>query len=164
MRMKWKIEIEERERELTITQAHDTWMGWRAPTLEPMWYHTSLCVRAVNEKKVTCEVYCLHLLMVISITASLSSKMHNWDSPWEGCVLVGTWSTSLNWSTFCFLSIVGVLVLESKTAPICKCLICSGWTLLLLVERRTSITISQRSRASTPSRRSPAPEKCFQTL
>ena len=32
----------------------------RAPTLEPMWYHTSFNTRIVQEKKVTCEVYCLH--------------------------------------------------------------------------------------------------------
>ena len=29
--------------------------------LSQMWYHTSLHVRAVNGKKVTCEVYCLQL-------------------------------------------------------------------------------------------------------
>ena len=32
----------------------------------------------------------LRPLMIILITASLSSKMYNWDSPWEECVFVGT--------------------------------------------------------------------------
>ena len=44
------------KRERTVTQAHDTWMGWRAQTLEPMSCDTSIQVRAVNEKKVTCGV------------------------------------------------------------------------------------------------------------
>ena len=42
---------EEKGREQTITLAHDTWMGLRAPALEPMWYHTSLHMHVVKEKK-----------------------------------------------------------------------------------------------------------------
>ena len=31
-----------------------------------MWYDSSLHVRAVNEKKVMCEVYCLHVVKDVS--------------------------------------------------------------------------------------------------
>ena len=75
----------------------------------------------------TCPIVGLLPLIIILITASLSSKMYNWDSPWEECVLVGTWSTSLNWSTFCFLVTCWVLVLESRTDPVSWWLVCSGW-------------------------------------
>ena len=48
----------------------------------------------------TCLTIGLRLLIIILITASLSSKMYNRDSPWEECVLVGTWSTSLHRCSF----------------------------------------------------------------
>ena len=38
----------------------------------------------------TCLIVGLRPLIIILMTASLSSKMNNWDSPWEECVLVGT--------------------------------------------------------------------------
>ena len=64
---RWRENTEESTARQTITQAQDTWMGWREQTLEPMWYHPSLWVRVVNEKKVTCEVtcevYCLQVLL-----------------------------------------------------------------------------------------------------
>ena len=112
-----------------------------------------------------------------TLTASLSSKMYNWDSPWEECVLVGTWSTSLNWSIF----------LEGQRNEGCQCGWKCGWIhphltidqplsffchliswlwhrasfpgaiwTVSLVERRTSIAMSQRSRASNPPIRSRA--------
>ena len=59
--MKWKMgetndECEARVEERSNTQAHDTWMGWRAQTLEPMSCETSSCADT-HEKQVTCEVY-----------------------------------------------------------------------------------------------------------
>ena len=47
------------KREQTITQAHDTWMGWRAQTLEPKSCDTSLQVRTNTRKRwrVRCTVY-----------------------------------------------------------------------------------------------------------
>ena len=41
----------------------------------------------------TCFIVGLLLLIVILMTASLSSTMYNWDSPWEERVFAGTWST-----------------------------------------------------------------------
>ena len=38
----------------------------------------------------TCLIVVLLPLIIILITASLSSKMYNWDSPWEECVVVCT--------------------------------------------------------------------------
>ena len=38
----------------------------------------------------TCLIVGLRPLIIILMTASFSSKMYNWDSPWEECVLVGT--------------------------------------------------------------------------
>ena len=38
----------------------------------------------------TCLIVGHRPLITIWMTASLSSKMYNWDSPWEECVLVGT--------------------------------------------------------------------------
>ena len=52
------------------------------------------------------------------------------------------------------LSIFLVLVSERRASVSCM-LVCLGWT-LLLVERNTSITMSQRSRAGNPSIRNPA--------
>ena len=37
-----------------------------------------------------CLIVGLRLFLFFLITASLSSKMYNWDSPWEECVFVGT--------------------------------------------------------------------------
>ena len=39
----------------------------------------------------TCLIAWLRLFIIILITASLSSKMYNWDSPWEECVFVVLW-------------------------------------------------------------------------
>ena len=55
------------------------------------------------------------------------------------------------------------LVVEWRVAPVPWMLVRLGWT-LLLVERNTSITMSQRSRASNPSYAFQHPEKWFQTL
>ena len=86
-------------------------------------------------------------LMITLMTASLSSKTFNWDTPWEECVLVGTESTFDNCSTSRFLFSVG------EWFPAVQSLPCLA---VLFVERNTSITMSQRSRASSPSIRSPA--------
>ena len=47
------------KRDQTLTQAHDTWMGWRAQTLEPKSCETSLWVRTNTRKRwrVRCTVY-----------------------------------------------------------------------------------------------------------
>ena len=65
---------------------------------------------------------------------------------WEECVLVGAWSASDNW---------GVLFLGFCLAQVSLMLSWLGST-VLLDERNTSISMSQRSRASSPSMRNPA--------
>ena len=64
----------------------------------------------------TCLNVGLRPLMIILITASLSSKMYNWDSPWQERVLVGTQSTSFNWLTLVFCEHVGSWFWDHKTS------------------------------------------------
>ena len=80
--------------------------------------------------------------------------MYNWDSPWEECVLVGRKSIPDSWATFVFLLSLGFLALEWSLAPVSRMPLWLGWTVSLVVERWTSITMSQRSKASNPSIRS----------
>ena len=58
------------KREQTITQAHDTWMGWRAQTLEPMSCDITLQVRTNTRKtrRVRCTVYTPRRLQQIAIS------------------------------------------------------------------------------------------------
>ena len=84
--------------------------------------------------------------------------MYNWDSPWEECMLVGTWSATDNWSSFCFLLPVGVLFLRFCPAQVSLMLSWPGLTVLLL-ERDTSIT-----KQVVHPRVIQHPEKWFQTL
>ena len=129
--------------------------SWFLVSMYLFWILGSKLILANNQSRATlrvldtCLIVGLPPLIIILITASLSSKMYNWDSPWEECVLVGTQSTSLNCSTFCLLVTCWVLMLESTIATASWWLVCLGWT-LLLVERNTSITMSQRSTASNP--------------
>ena len=63
------------------------WLGsldlnWFCRTTNPN------ATRCVLEK---CVIVGLLPLMIILITASLSSKMYNWDSPWEESAFTGTW-------------------------------------------------------------------------
>ena len=58
-KMKWKVgetnvECEERAEERSNTKAHDTWMRWRAQTLEPMSCETFINMRANTRK---CDVW-----------------------------------------------------------------------------------------------------------
>ena len=80
----------------------------------------------------TCLVIGLLPLIIILITASLLSKMLRGDSPWEERVLVGTWSTSFNWSTFCFLVTCWVLVLESQTPQVSLWLVWLGLNIVFV--------------------------------
>ena len=52
------------------------------------------------------------------------------SGPWEDCVLKSTWSTSLNWSTFCFLLTCWVWVSESRTAPVSWRLVWFGFNIV----------------------------------
>ena len=70
-------------------------------------------------------------------------------------VLVGTYSTTDKWSTFCFLLSVGVFDLGFCPAQVSLMLSWPGLT-VLLVECNTSISMSPRSRAGSPSMRDPA--------
>ena len=105
----------------------------------------------------TCLIVGLLPLMIILITASLSSKMYNWDSPWEECALVVTWSTCDNWSTsrfpFCLGLDVRSLSGSRRQFPAVG-VVCGD--LVLFDERNTSITTSHKSKAGNPSIRSPA--------
>ena len=62
------------KREQTITQAHDTWMIWRAQTLEPMSCDTSLQVGTNTRKRwrVRCTVYTPRRLQQIAISCKRS--------------------------------------------------------------------------------------------
>ena len=72
----------------------------------PHWYCQMTKPRATLCVLETCLIVGLLSLMIILITASLSSRMYNWDSLWEECAFVVTWSTCDTWSTsrfpFCF--------------------------------------------------------------
>ena len=103
----------------------------------------------------TCLIVGLRSLMIILTTASLSSKMYSLGSPWEIRVFAGTWSTWLNWSTFRLSSTRLVLVWDFGAASRFQELVIWGCSSPVFV-RKTSITISQRSKASDPSIRSPA--------
>ena len=60
-----------------------------------IWIFGSESVLSNNQSRATLWVLDTRLivglrsLIIILITASLSSKKYNWDSPWEECVLVG---------------------------------------------------------------------------
>ena len=143
--------------------------SWFLGSTYLIWIFGSKVILSNNQSSTTqwvldmCLIVGLPPLITILITASLSSKMYNWDSPWEECVLVGTWSTFDNYSTSHFLFSVGVLV----------CFLSMEWSLVphkslwaslpclavLFVERNTSITMSQRLRAGGPSMRNPASKK-----
>ena len=55
----------------------------------------------------TCLIVGLLPFMIILITASLSSKMCNWDSPWQELAFVTTWSKLDSSSTSRFLFLLG---------------------------------------------------------
>ena len=116
---------------------------------------------------VRCLIVRLLSLIIIFITTSSSWKMYSWDSPWEGCVFLGTWSTSDNCSTLrihCrfFSSRVGWLILllfkwKSVRSQFSDTNLVGF--LVLFVESNTSITTTQRSRAKSPSILDPASNK-----
>ena len=103
----------------------------------------------------TCLVVGLLSLMIILITASLSAKMHSWDSPHKECVLVGSDPLHSIGQPSVFFVTCWVLDLESRTASVSWWPECVGWV-LSLVECETSVTMPQRSRACNPSIHSPA--------
>ena len=71
-RVEGKVQTEE---EVEDRETHGRAQGkGRKQTITQAWYHTSLSVRAVNEKKVTCEVYCLQFF-VCSLTIFLSLSL-----------------------------------------------------------------------------------------
>ena len=118
----------------------------------------------------TCLIVGLRPLIIILMTASLSSKeMYNRDSPWGECVFVVTWSGLDNCWTFWlpFFSIHQTIYQSfaffchfrswlwnwaSHEFPQCH----YGWCWQCCWLNVTSITVSQRSRAGNPSMRSPA--------
>ena len=100
----------------------------------------------------TCLIVGLLPLMIILITASLSSKMYNWDSPWEEFAFVVTLSTCDDWWTSRFLFRLGLYLWSREQFPAAG--LVGG--LVLFDERNTSITTSHESITSTPSMRKPA--------
>ena len=96
-------------------------------------------------------------LIIILMTASLSSKMYNWDSPWEQCAFARTWFNYDN----CWTSRFPYgLVLDglNKQSPVSYLFPNPGLVsvLALFVERNTSITTSHKSTAGNLSVRNPA--------
>ena len=80
--------------------------------------------RATRWVRDTCLIVGLLPLMIIFITASLSSKMYNCNSFSERCAFEGTWSMfdrSTFWSNTCL--ILGVISVSYTSSP-CACL---GW-------------------------------------
>ena len=107
----------------------------------------------------TCLIVGLRPLMIILITASLSSKMYSIAPNRENFAFDGTKSTLFRWRLSCW---VGILVLfrEGWFDVVLRDKFPCTWPLVLLVwfveEWNTSITKSQRSRAGIPSMRKPA--------
>ena len=84
-------------------------------------------------------------------------KMYNWDSPWEECAFVVTWSTCDNWSTsrcpFCLGLDVRSLSGSRRQFPAAGLVF---GDLVLFDERNTSIVTSRKSKAGSPSILNPA--------
>ena len=116
-----------------------TWCG----LLGPGWFCQITRSRATRVVRDTCLIVGLLPLMIIFITASLSSKMYKCDSFSERCVR----------RNLIFLISVDVLDFLSCTKFPWASLPCLGE---LFVERSISITMSQRSSAGQPSIRKPA--------
>ena len=91
--------------------------SWFLVSTKLIWIIGSKLILSNNQSSATvrvldtCLIVGLRSLIIILMTASLSSKMHNWDSPWQECVLVSTWSAFDNCTTSRSLFSVGVLVL-----------------------------------------------------
>ena len=109
--------------------------------------------RATRWVRDTCLIVGLLLLMIIFITASLSSKMYNCDSLLERCAFEGTWSMfdrSTFWpNTRLILGVMWVL------APVSRVHAWVGFGTLWVVPS-TSMTKSHKSSAGKPSTRKPA--------
>ena len=101
----------------------------------------------------TCLMVGLLLWIIILITASLSSKMFQRDSPWEECAFTRTWSI-LDKSTCVVVICLGLGVIFGL-ATVSRELVTIEFA-LPCVERKTSITTSHRSRAGKPTIRNPA--------
>ena len=150
-------------------------VSWFLVSTYLIWIFGSELTLSNNQSKATlylldtCLIVGLLPLMIILITSSLSSKMYNWDSSWEECVLAGTESTFDNWSTSrllhfsvsvsrdwasCFFWFFFVARMVSCPAPFLEASL--NVLYVLFVERNTSITTTQRSRPSNPSISNPA--------
>ena len=127
-----------KRREQTITQAHDTWMGWRAPTLEPMWYHTScaLWTRKGDGWGVlfTLSVGCSRLLSAVNepTTTHLKKKKIFLMSSTSFCPN----STMKNWKKKCHLWYCWKGIGSARSSPD------SRWRRLIIV---TAVRKSDRS-------------------
>ena len=100
--------------------------------------------RATRWVRDTCLIVGLPPLMIIFITASLSSKMYNVDSFSERCAFEGTWSVfhrSTFWSNTCL--ILGVFGISTQVSRV------HAWVGfgILWVAPSTSITKSHKSSA-----------------
>ena len=130
-----------------------------------IWIFGSKLIQSNNQSRATLWVLdtCLKVglrpLIIILITASLSSLMYNWDSPWEERVLVGTQCHFVQLITPCFLLTRLVLVLESScwvehtqvSLSFCDQVECCLWLYVAPWKQ-----MSHRSRAGSPSIRCPA--------
>ena len=101
----------------------------------------------------TCLMVGLLPFMIILITASLTSKMFQRDSPWEECAFTRTWSI-LDKSTCVVVICLGLGVIFGLAAVSRE--LGTIEFALSCVERKTSITTSHRSRAGKPTIRNPA--------
>ena len=78
--------------------------SWCLVTTNLIWILGSKFILSKNQSRATlwvldtCLIVGLRPLIIILMTVSLSSKMYNWDPPWEESVFVGTWSACDNWS------------------------------------------------------------------
>ena len=89
---------------LFSTWVSDSWRNLKQKWLKWLWVQqTKQIVPFIFGENTSGILTCLMVgvlpLIIILITASLSSKMYSLESPWEDCALLGTWSTWDNSST-----------------------------------------------------------------
>ena len=134
--------------------------SWFLVSMDRIWILESRLFLSNNQSKATlwvldtCLIVGLRLLIIILITASLSSKTYNTALEPECVALDGTWSTLVR---------SGLVFVVGICLRMCGCIFADRFprdplsSLVLLVwfgeEWNTSITKSQRSRAGIPSMR-----------
>ena len=96
--------------------------SWFLVSTYLIWISGSKSVLSINQSSATlwvldkCLIVGLLPLISILITAPLSSKMYNWDWPWEEFAFVVTYSSCDNWSTISFSFFFWVWICHSTNS------------------------------------------------